>query len=347
MASFRERVDDIAQLAVGVTFDFDSNEWIAKFGNTINIFPLPNKVAETPVVEEQLGGALAGISVPKYPFEQAYIEASKWFLGTCASQRAKAAKEKGEKQREEKKISPKKRRGLTTPTEANPPKRTATEETARDDKNSVTSPPPSDAKANFPLLSKEIAVKTVHTVSDYRVGDREEEYLITGKIGSAGPLENWWIRLDNVAGNQTAISKLKNYRKNYIYRNNAARKAEAQDLAEEDADEDEDAEYEVECLLDVRIVGKKEEFLVKWKDYPPAENTWEPIANLTGVEPSELEQCRQKQAHLIVPRSSRSAPARKGVDKASESSKEAVEGGETQTKETSSEMNIGKTLGKF
>lgn len=73
----------------------------------------------------------------------------------------------------------------------------------------MTSPPPSDAKANFPLLSKEIAVKTVHTVSDYRVGDREEEYLITGKIGSAGPLENWWIRLDNVAGNQTAISKLK------------------------------------------------------------------------------------------------------------------------------------------
>lgn len=61
---------DAFQLAVGVTFDFDSNEWIAKFGNTINIFPLPNKVAETPVVEEQLGGALAGISVPKYPFEQ-------------------------------------------------------------------------------------------------------------------------------------------------------------------------------------------------------------------------------------------------------------------------------------
>lgn len=49
---------------------------------------------------------------------------------------------------------------------------------------------------------------------------------------------------------------IRNYRKNYIYRNNAARKAEAQDLADEDADEDEDAEYEVECLLDVRIVGK-------------------------------------------------------------------------------------------
>ncbi|KAF4679489.1 hypothetical protein FOZ60_014979 [Perkinsus olseni] len=235
--------------------------------------------------------------------------------------------------------TPTKRR-TSTPTEARPQKRVATEERVvpRDDKSSAPSPPPSEAKANYPVLSAEIGVKSVHTVSDYRVQDREEQYLITGKIGSAGPLENWWIRLENVAGNQSAISKLKNYRKNYIYRNNAARKAEAQDLQEDDADEDEDQEYEVECLLDVRVVGKKEEFLVKWKDYPPAENTWEPIANLTGVEASELEQCRQKQAYLIVPKSSRSAPSGK-VEVNAEPSKSIAEGQAAHTKDFAGETS--------
>ncbi|KAF4667617.1 hypothetical protein FOL47_003456 [Perkinsus chesapeaki] len=303
MSLSRDRIDNISKALVGVSFDFEANQWMAKYGNTINIFPLPNKVASPTKRDNTNDTILSGVKVPNYPFEQAYIEASKWFLGMCASHRAKAAKEGNSQTGRNTTASPKKRR-VSTSIDTRPQKKVAVEAPERNG-DSVESPTPSEAKANFPVLSKEIGVKSVHSVSDYRVEQKEEQYLITGKIGSAGPLENWWIRLENVTGNQTAISKLKNYRKNYIYRNNAARRAEAQDL-DGDEEEDEDQEYEVECLLDVRMVGKREEFLVKWKDYPPADNTWEPLANLTGVEPAELEQCRQKQAYLIVPRSNRS-----------------------------------------
>lgn len=45
-------------------------------------------------------------------------------------------------------------------------------------------------------------------------------------------------------------------------------------------------EYEVERIVDKRVktIGKrtKIEYLVKWKDYPAYENTWEPIENLTN-----------------------------------------------------------------
>lgn len=39
--------------------------------------------------------------------------------------------------------------------------------------------------------------------------------------------------------------------------------------------------YEVEEILDERLVENKREFLVKWKNYPPSKNSWEPVENLT------------------------------------------------------------------
>ena len=39
--------------------------------------------------------------------------------------------------------------------------------------------------------------------------------------------------------------------------------------------------WEVEEIIDKRVRKKKIEYLVKWKDYPSYDNSWEPIDNLT------------------------------------------------------------------
>jgi hypothetical protein len=39
-------------------------------------------------------------------------------------------------------------------------------------------------------------------------------------------------------------------------------------------------EYEVESILQHRRVGQGYQYLIKWKDYPHSENTWEPSCNL-------------------------------------------------------------------
>ena len=62
-------------------------------------------------------------------------------------------------------------------------------------------------------------------------------------------------------------------------------------------------EYVVEKILDKRIVKryhsnkdptKKEQYLVKWKDYGDEHNTWEPKANLTPEMIKEYHQEKKK-----------------------------------------------------
>ncbi|KAM4064780.1 reverse transcriptase (RNA-dependent DNA polymerase) [Hirsutella rhossiliensis] len=57
----------------------------------------------------------------------------------------------------------------------------------------------------------------------------------------------------------------------------APRDAKPQDKIEVDDDQ----EYEAEQILDTRRQGQQQEYLVKWKEYGPEENTWEPLKHLT------------------------------------------------------------------
>jgi len=42
----------------------------------------------------------------------------------------------------------------------------------------------------------------------------------------------------------------------------------------------EDEEYEVEAVLDSRLASGKLEYLVKWENYGPEDNSWEPASHL-------------------------------------------------------------------
>lgn len=54
-------------------------------------------------------------------------------------------------------------------------------------------------------------------------------------------------------------------------------------------------EYEVEKILDTRIVDDKEEVLVKWKGYSSRYNTWEPKENIrTCIYESPTDESRQQ-----------------------------------------------------
>ena len=46
---------------------------------------------------------------------------------------------------------------------------------------------------------------------------------------------------------------------------------------------DDEEEYEVEEILDCRKRGRGYQYLVKWKDYTPDNNSWEPASNLENA----------------------------------------------------------------
>jgi hypothetical protein len=45
----------------------------------------------------------------------------------------------------------------------------------------------------------------------------------------------------------------------------------------------EQEEYEVDLILDKRIIRKKTQYLIKWLGYPLHDATWEPVENLTNA----------------------------------------------------------------
>ena len=57
--------------------------------------------------------------------------------------------------------------------------------------------------------------------------------------------------------------------------------------------EPDEGEYEVEEILDRRVKGRQEEYLIKWKGYDDSENTWEPRKHLRNC-PEKLHQFHQR-----------------------------------------------------
>lgn len=41
--------------------------------------------------------------------------------------------------------------------------------------------------------------------------------------------------------------------------------------------------YDVENILDKKIIKGKTFYYVKWENFPPEQNTWEPLSNLSNV----------------------------------------------------------------
>jgi hypothetical protein len=73
------------------------------------------------------------------------------------------------------------------------------------------------------------------------------------------------------------------------------------------AETEEEPEFEVEKILDSRSAENDTQYLVKWKEYPHEENTWEPSKHLAGCE----ETVRQyHQRHPDRPGPTRTGPAR-------------------------------------
>ncbi len=58
-------------------------------------------------------------------------------------------------------------------------------------------------------------------------------------------------------------------------------KPSASNVAAESS-QDEDV-YEVERILEKRLVGKRVQYLVKWEGYGVEQATWEPVSNLSNV----------------------------------------------------------------
>jgi hypothetical protein len=50
--------------------------------------------------------------------------------------------------------------------------------------------------------------------------------------------------------------------------------------------DDNEPHWEVESILKKRRRGRQVEYLVKWKDFPPEEATWEPLENMVNADQS-------------------------------------------------------------
>ena len=67
---------------------------------------------------------------------------------------------------------------------------------------------------------------------------------------------------------------------------------------------EEEKEYEVEAILDSRKKGQYIEYLVKWKGYSDAENSWEPHGNVRHAE-EEVENFHKQYPNKPKPTSNR------------------------------------------
>ena len=123
-------------------------------------------------------------------------------------------------------------------------------------------------------------VYEVESIVDSREREGEIEYHIKWK--GYPPSENTWEPEENL----DCPKKLEAFRK----RRNRQKEPNSYDDV-----------YEVESIVDVREIEGEIEYLIKWKGYPPSENTWEPKQSLGGckhiIKRFEKDKGKGKQSH--------------------------------------------------
>jgi chromobox protein 1 len=119
----------------------------------------------------------------------------------------------------------------------------------------------------------------VEAIVDSRLRRGKVQYLVKWKDWSDD--DNTW----EVEKNINCKDLLDMFNKNKEEKENA-KKGVAPDSGKEAGDkvfedsEDENEEYEVEAIVDKRIRRGKVQYLVKWKDWPEDDNTWEIQSNI-------------------------------------------------------------------
>jgi len=61
-------------------------------------------------------------------------------------------------------------------------------------------------------------------------------------------------------------------------------------------------EWEVQQILDHRLQQNRHEFLIRWKDYPPEDDSWEPLENLKGSQEAIAEFWKENQMENEAPK---------------------------------------------
>ncbi|KAF4660118.1 hypothetical protein FOL47_007291 [Perkinsus chesapeaki] len=259
-----EGLKNVEESRVGLCYDFIRNQWVVRYGVNIEVFPIQSHKLD-----------------PKLPrFEGAFSQATEWFLRECERHRSHAKASKGDKeegasQGAEKRPNntlmeqPKKKVKAAVPKERPPPRPVVPEDNKRE----------GDGKDEDAIddVGRPKMFDSISNVHDYRKDGTNEEYLVTGKVGGQ-LVRKMWILISQCASKKDE-DRLRGFRDKRLA---------------EDEDSDSESIYELERIEGYKKAGKKEEFFVKWRGYSSAENTWEPLRNLTGVSNAEIEEARQK-----------------------------------------------------
>jgi hypothetical protein len=100
--------------------------------------------------------------------------------------------------------------------------------------------------------------------------------------------------------------------------------------------------YEVEAVLDKKIrEGKEPLYLIKWKNYPKSQSTWEPLSNLNAA----LQEYLLKQGTTLVSRESSSEKREEIISKLNSRDAEAQDTDEYFNKDDEQEQ-IGESIGQ-
>jgi len=129
----------------------------------------------------------------------------------------------------------------------------------------------------------------VEKIVDHQELDGEIQYLVKWKNWSSD--DNTWEPKENLVGSELiiakyekeveAVKKIDNKDQDYDSSLNSKMKSDQNN----EKDGNTDNEYEVEKIIDKRIVGGEVQYLVKWKGWEDEDDrTWEPEGNLSGSE---------------------------------------------------------------